>query len=986
MSFEPNIFVNKIQRVPTPKMQEMFRKHEKEIKSLTYNDINTLFNYAEKRIRALKNVPQNEIMLSMMLLSDLSRPVILTRHNIEILKSAEKELKSLDIVPLIESLAYVEYDKIQKVLNNYHSSLPSQTIETLIINLPENRQIKAIEMCKNELMKSENISFLNFMASISQNAQKYVIENFGDKFSNFTEEEARMLPGYLYQDNIQLYTNKYQELIQKEENLYQIIMSCEEKNLREILSQYKEQLKDLNADELMQILCYKISDPKELFNIWIEMPDKIKEVSTANFKIFIKRLENEKRLNSIYDFKEKYAQMDIEDIIELFENDTDDIKARILVQYRDRFSGEESDRLKKIMTKTIRDKMIDIYSDEILQNYEKQIEEGVDLKNELNNIVNNLKVDGDNKLFDDDYLKAILLSRILLKRKIINDKNDSYIRLGEKYLKHLYNKLDRDNTTNQLISNSLFYRIVKGNIDFKSINSDLKSVKALLYLYRNPKEKDIEKIEDLVNNLSEKQVESYNIKFYKKLCGDIKEKYKDSQPLEENIQKLAYKLFFFCGYDKAKKILENDIGFTTFEYIFNDLEIKKIELNKDGTPKMNKKLSNFLFGHGKDEKDTNINKLLNDKARNSYKYISGIYNDWDTIYEKLHGNITLKRVLDSFKSNDLKLKPNEYKLLDPMQEIGTNNKQIVEEAKKWYKTMREKQYSSIPKVKGNLGHEYSYEILDLDDPTALAVGYITRCCFLINGLSRQSLYHSISSKNGRTFVVKKNGELIAQSWIWRNGNVLCFDNVETRGNYSYDTLLEVYKKASNELIEISNKSEDEKESLKLITYGTSESKMSRPEKVLELTPLPSVLENVNYSDAKREQCVLAEKEYKDLYYGEVSAKYRDPRPKIIELKGNQIKSLDVDHIYELDELLDSIKYESTGSLRDGSIEDYQYIICNKDWYITINKKGQVDIQLLKRDERAIEECKEKAKFILENVKSDKIVFPIDIENIGGEER
>lgn len=985
MSFEANIFVNKIQRVPTPKMQEMFRTYEKDIKNLEYTDIQAIFSFAEKRIHLLKNTPQTEIMVGMMLFSDLSNPRFFKGQNREVLKSAENELKELDIVPFVESLAYVEAYKIEGVLHNCHSSLPPQMLETLIINLPEHKQIKAIEMCKNDLMKSENRSFLNFMASISQEAQKYVLENFGDKFSEYTTEESSRLPGYLYQENIELFADKYQDSIQKDSNLYEVLMACNENNLGKIISQNKEQLKDLHADTLMQILCYKMSDSKELFNIWTEMPDKLKEVSTSYFKIFVKRLENEERFSSIYEFKEKFAEMDLDEIIEIFEHDSDDIKAKVLVQYRDRFSGEESDILKKFMTKSVKNKMIDIYSTEVMESFKEKKQNGINLESELHSIVDNLKEQKSNSLFDDDYLKAILLSRLLLKDRIIDDQNSSYIKLREKYMNHLYQKLDRDNTATNNISNSLFYRIVKGNIDFKNIYNDLKSVKALLYLSRNPEMKDISKVEGLVSELSEKQVESYNMKLYKRLCGDIKEKYNKSKPLDENIQKLAYKLFFFCGYDKAKKLLENDIGFTTFEYLLNDLRIKNIELNEDGTPKINEKLSNFLFGSNKNEKNSNINRLLNNEIPNSDRYISTICNDWDMIYKKLNGNVTIKRVLDLLKGQNLMLKPNEYKLLDPLQEIGTRDPEIVQKAKKWYETMKERQSSSIPKVTGNI-ENYEYEMLDLDDPLALAVGYLTRCCFLINGLSRQSLYHSISSRNGRTFVVRKDGELIAQSWVWRNGNVLCFDNVETRGNYSYDKLLEIYQKASKNLIDVSNQSEDEKESLKLITYGTSESRMSRPEKVLDLKPLPTLLEDVNYTDAKYEQCVLAEKEHKDLYYGEVSARYKDPRLPIMEYKSREIQCLSEDQLSELDNQLDSIKYESTGSLRDYFAKDYTYIACSKDWYITIDKKGQVDIQLLKRDSRATEECKEKAKSILENIKSDKIVVPIDFGDVGGEER
>lgn len=152
------------------------------------------------------------------------------------------------------------------------------------------------------------------------------------------------------------------------------------------------------------------------------------------------------------------------------------------------------------------------------------------------------------------------------------------------------------------------------------------------------------------------------------------------------------------------------------------------------------------------------------------RYLSTICNDWDLIYKKLNGNISVKRVLDLFKSQTVFLKPDEYKLEPVLIDIGSTKPQIIQKAKDWYSIMKERQYSTIPKIQGKID-DYEYEILDLDNPLALSVGYLTRCCFLLDGLSKESLYHSISSKNGRTFVVRKNGELIAQSWTWRNGNV-----------------------------------------------------------------------------------------------------------------------------------------------------------------------------------------------------------------------
>lgn len=984
MSLELNIFINKIQRIPTPKIQEMFKQYRNEIDKLSFTNQSAILSFIEKRFSILEQISREEMMVQMLLFTDLSvRSRKEFNRNRELKENAEKELKTLDLMALIESLQYIESNKVKAVLQKYHNLLEPKIIETLIINLPEKQQIEYVEICRQELMNSEPNNFHNFMASIGKDAQRYILENFSEKFESYSEEDISNVSTCLYQENIPIYTEKYQSSLQNDSNLPRILMACNEENFEKTLLQFKDKLGEIDADELMQIICYKTSNSKQLYSFWINMPNRLKEVSTQYFKIFIRRLNNEDRLDSLYKFTDRYKEMNLNDIVELFENDSDEIKATVLTQYYETFSGEKSEVLNKFMSRAVRDKMIDLYSEKQLEDFSRKKEDGIDLESELQHLVVSLGENEKSKLFDYDYIRAILLSRQLLKDKTIDDKNASYLKLREKYMEYLFNKLERDNTFNGDISKSLFYRIVKGKIDFKAIDGDLKSVKGLIYLSRNPQITDIRKVEDILKDLTEKQVNSYNVKLYKKLCDRIKDKYKKSKPLDENIQKLAYKLFFFGGYDRALKILERKIDFTTLEYLFNDLKIKQIELNEVGIPKINEKLSNFLFGSNQNEQNANIYRLLNNEIPNSDKYISTICNDWDVIYKKLNGNVTLKRALDLLKSQNAMLKPNEYKLQEPLQEIGTGDPQIVQKAKQWYETMRERQFSAIPKVKGNY-ENYEYEVLDLDDPLALAVGYITRCCFLINGLSRQSLYHSISSKNGRTFVVRKDGELVAQSWMWRNGNVLCFDNVETRGNFDKDKLLETYLKASSELIGVSEQNEDNVECLKLITYGTSESHMTRPSKVLKMDKLPRVLEDVNYSDATEEQCILAEKDYDNLYYGEVSAKYKDPRLQIREY--TNLSSLNDIQKDELEKQLNSIKYEKTGTTRESFVRDYRYIALNKDWYITINKKGEVEIQILDRDVRAKEECKEKAQSILQEIKTDKIVVPIDFDSVGGEDR
>ena len=980
MSFEINIFINKIQRMPITKVQEMLKQYQKDIKALPYTDSNAILTFVEKRFNRLQQIPRQEMMLQMFLFTDLSRRSREEVNRIPTLKAnSEKELKSLKLITLIESLQYIESDQVKSVLRKYHDILQPKIIETLIINLPENEQINFIKICKKELMESQANSFHNFMASISPQAQKYVLENFGEKFEKYSQKDMSDVPISLYQENIPIFTSRYQN----SKNLTEILIACDEENLKSTLHKYKEQLYELNANNLMQILCLKTTNSEMLLSIWADMQDKLSEASIPFFKTFIRRLEDKERFESIYQLKDKFAEMDLNEIVELFEHDTDEIKADVLIEYRDRFTGEKSETLKSFMTESVKKKMIDIYAQKQLKEFQEKKNQGVNLLKEFRTIVSELKDDKRHRLFDDDYIKAIILGRVLLEDNTIDDRDESYVDLRQKYMNHLFKNLRRDNTVGNRVNNGLFYRIVKGKVEFSQIEN-LETIKALIYLTRNPKIKDVKKIENIVRELTEKQVQTYNLKLYKSLCEKIKETYKETSPLEENIQKLGYKMFLAFGYDKSLRILEHEIDFTTLEYLFNGLNLRHIELHEDGTPKINKKLQNFLFGSNRNDPNCNINRLLYEKDSEFGKYFSSIYNDWEEIYEKLNGNVKVNRILNLYKKANTFLKPDEYKLEGPIHEIGLGKPQIVQKAKEWYQIMRERQYSSIPKVQGNLDDEYTYEMLDLDDPLALAVGYITKCCFLIDGLSKESLYHSISNKNGRTFIVRKNGELIAQSWVWRNGNVLCFDNVEARGNYSYDKLLETYQKASQELLEISNQTENETESLKVITYGTSESRMAKPSKRFTEKPLPKVLEPVGYSDAKYEQYILAEREHEELYYGEVTARYQDPRPEIVEYR--DIKSLTDKKIRKINQELDGIEYTATGKTQKNNIRKCTYVAYNKDWYIAITDNGKVEIQILKKDPRAIEECKNKTNRILKEIREDKIVVPTDIEGVGGDDR
>lgn len=190
--------------------------------------------------------------------------------------------------------------------------------------------------------------------------------------------------------------------------------------------------------------------------------------------------------------------------------------------------------------------------------------------------------------------------------------------------------------------------------------------------------------------------------------------------------------------------------------------------------------------------------------------------------------------------------------------------------------------STIPIVAGTKD-DYSYEILKLNDMEGLVVGNKTDCCFTILGAGYCSLKHALTSKTGRIFVIRKNNELLAHSWIWRNGDLLCLDNIEISKTINEVDFFDVYLKVADELMKKSLDEEGFKNCIKNITIGFTN--FDKPIKGIENYPclinknfnlsingfenrlgknkifveeLPQPIEKPSYSDSKNVQYLIRE--------------------------------------------------------------------------------------------------------------------------------
>lgn len=1149
--FSINIFLSQIERLSLIDVQKLVKKHLEDLQKISIVNTNQIFDFIEDKFKIVSNWQSSNGIVDVMMFKMIAVKVPeLSVYTFEEINNINRLNPTIQV-----ELAYIlKEDEKLNLLNNFGNKLSPIVIQNFILalsslsSLSSENQKEMIVKFKDKITDCDFKLLLSFIGTLNPDNQKYFLKISSDFISSLDADGISTIITNLYEENIDYFFREYHDKIEAFDQIefVKFFTMLSENGIVLCNKYFDLKIKDISADVLMYKLGMSIADSKQLYVIWKTNSSKLNELSDAYFNLIIGRLDNDSRLSSLSDFKERYNNMDVNELLELFEFDYDEVKTKLFLEYKDKISeidgrvfinyvnkninkntlknkifllykdflcglsdedfiffiGEYSennlkyslsrnqkeatkedlieyifvnfsDRLKKITSEYIpklfncsdsclQHKYIEVLSNNIKQlicekTYVKDLLYFVwgDSKREIlttfleqfkklsasdwygllsviheqeYNIIENLllqcyidsfdfidkdsllndsnakrmfyyfeknlqnkvftkyselaennkleellyiyeelmtkfvKEDADNVLIDYNSTNLLVLIRVLFKYHIINDKNDYYQTFKEMYMSKLLNKLENENSENiNVIKDSLFYRLVKGSVDPTMLIS-IKTLKGLIFFNKNNVEANNnrninvytpDEIESFVENLKEEQVIVLNNKLFKQICEKLLNNYKDENLDKSSIRNLAIRLYLAVGYQNSKNLIDLKVPFTRYEYIFNEIDIKKIQLNDNGEPIINKKLNNFMFGSNINDDTTNINRLLQDKIPEFEKRFADVYNSWEIIYQNLNGNVSVARILKWFEENKVLLNPDEYRLANVLNEIGTDERNLAK-ARELYNDMKNRKFSTIPKIFGSCNNEYTYEILDLDDPLGLVVGYITRCCFLINGASKSSLFHSAQSKDGRIFVVRKNGELVAQSWVWRNGNLVCFDNVETRGIYDHDILLEAYKQASKKFIDISEKDESTKEQIKLVTFGGRYSRISKPKDRVPTDRIQTPrVDGQIYCDAEDEQFILASNGERELYYGDVKAQYKDDRKKIDRYV--ELTLLDREQKSSIIKKIKSIEFVKTGNIRNIDFDNYRYGAIADDWYILLNNNGEVECMLLDNDERAREE-------------------------------
>ena len=319
-------------------------------------------------------------------------------------------------------------------------------------------------------------------------------------------------------------------------------------------------------------------------------------------------------------------------------------------------------------------------------------------------------------------------------------------------------------------------------------------------------------------------------------------------------------------------------------------------------------------------------------------YISSIQKQWSEI-RAINSNLvlTLDLAMAYVKSNSYTdVQVGNIILAEKVSERGYNQ-QDFERLQRIYNYAKMRVFSTIPRVHFETD-EYICEMIRLDDPMALVIGKLTDCCQELGNAAESCMTHSAVDKTGRILYIRdKEGRPIAQSWVWRNQNVLCFDNIEipekaftnavrngmSREQFT-DTIYALYQRAAQELME-----KDEVEFRKLLEEGKI------TEEQYEALKLGKVTVGTGYNDIKES---LMRNAIKD------SGKLVEPLPYTSPIDGSH-------HLYDHDHL--EGQYIVAGE-QDVIASDYEVPAIYSDEFVIHDNSNtkQQDVLMLQRLELA----------------------------------
>ena len=939
---------------------------------------------------------------------------------------------SLNISKENEEKALKECDEYIETGNKNINDMTPLSVYYIISKLPEDKQISFLKENIKYIKEHDKDIFLYTMMAprslsyfLSFNVLKELRNIDSDLFKKvISQNPENLFHGFTHEDYYGFYTEFYSELLEVENrefinglyfhnrccydnfnindinNVFQQQRVYNEEFMNFFLDKFNEKINQFNPRQLLSFLKYieNIEVYKEFVNKnYVKLNDAFDNIDEYDLKEYLSETDSAKQEILISNFFENIIKK--QDLKKIISKISPKITIDLYSKNKEVFNSLTLNDWIKLCSKT---RTINADFKNILDTFEiVDIEELFDTKfytsywhkgdvsalryieeKYRNSIIPTgvlEKIDETTSIFSDKYLKNLCELKVMFQNNTISKSDDAY----KKHLVNFINFLKNQNIINNIENNNLkeieklFYRIVIG----KSITMlyELSSIEEITIFNR------LGQIDFKVEDFTVEQLENYNVKQHKQLC----KKFENSDWHFRSYKQLILKLMLMVGFNNARALLEIDDTLSVLEHLVGNVDVKNVKLDEQGNPILNTKLMNLLFS---DKDYSKIKEMLSNKDNDLYKYFPRIFSEWKMIVMN-DKDKSLKIIIDFLKSDEISLPPKYYRLEGLFRFIGCSNSN-VNETLLLHDQMLTRVNSTIPRITGTKD-EYSYEILRLDDMEALTIGNKTDCCFTVLGNGYSCLKHSLTSNNGRILVVKKGNEILAHSWVWRNGDLLCLDNIEISKKINLVDFFDIYLQVADELIKTSYQSEGIESCIKNVTIGFTNfdkeikgieqypcliaktcdlkdkdfgSRLGNNRKFVDVLPQP--IEEVEYSDSKNVQYLIRGNGIFNL--GQSYFNYQIDRNEIVHY--SEEESYDEDFIKSMNKKVNALRYikaekENTlDSYKIIDVEDLKEAYCNDDWFVINYEDGNIESFNNSFDSRAeleLKSCiKKKGKILM----------------------
>lgn len=570
-----------------------------------------------------------------------------------------------------------------------------------------------------------------------------------------------------------------------------------------------------------------------------------------------------------------------------------------------------------------------------------------------------------NSIYDFEII--LILKRLSFQKKTFNRKNSIYNKCFLIFLKQYQEKfqiiLDEEDIK---YVDLVFRRLVVANNVYTLFQ--FKNILSLIHFYKsNDYYQNIDLPKDYIKN--------YNVKKYRKVKKLILTKlnfYTDS------LDELALTATRFLDYENIVKILDSNLQFQNSKQysnnnnnelnkkrqIFLDIypqfkPLVEIITNLDRKDEIYLKKVNMVIKKIKNKNDINLRYSIND-----YFYV------FNNLYTR-GLKITLTKLNKAVEDIQEFLLPyNEHIKINLEQfNYSTKGSPFLDKINgiKLYDKYRKRLYSSIPDYQ-NKYKTIEFGFVNMHDTAIISNGvcdgkYLYQngktysSCLTPNGAAKNSLFHGAINSNGRFFEIKFGNKIMAYSWVWRAGDVVCFDNIEVTDEILKieaweEILFNSYLMTANDIIRITKA--EINGGIKMVVIGRPK-KDIRNKYIDNLKDSPEIFKPTGsedlYLDSQKKQLWLAGK-YDNISAKDVTAIYLYKRKEVV-----QFKTID----------FDTLRLKANGIYYEYCMQNniaYHKLNCNyidgylgEDWFFGRYENGNYDFYYVLNDDRLFDEAK-----------------------------